>query len=577
MHSNYDAYRQEAMNAVKDVFVKEYKNSIGIPLPEIEFILPDSDDFKTGQYYIIIDETWQIHLNFGLLPVSYKDFQEEVRVLTRHEVGHYMCCPFDVITHFRMLKTIIDTFNNHYVRKFPTLNIIQLAGSLSNQAADIIVDTVNFTKNKSETLKSEIAWIKKGAGFKGMPRHNKLMFLTKQTLWNENLELEETDDELLEEVKSLSEKFENGGIENKKLFLEKVQAYTHAFFKLFEQDLQEKRKIHLQGQGQGSGSSNEQSQGGQQVGSENPSSGQPEPSPSKDSQQHGSQFVFQSPDKVQEALAELAQETTMEMFSQILSAAGFSSLSEKEKEKIWFDAQNADMIPIEETAPVGSNDNYSYPTSWKLGDPIEEIDMMLTFATSPIFIPGVTTKKWEQNSVFNFGTEKKQRDLLLVIDTSGSMGNVAESKSNMHQAVLASYGLIRYFESKQGLVALIGFSDRITADIEWTKNYEEVKDKLLISGSGGTNFPIRKVQDEIEKSKNAIVTVVITDGDISNIQNSLDYFRDYLNEGNKLYVFLQNEKSQINTAFKQLTDYGAKIVVAITAREMCNEVLNELE
>jgi Mg-chelatase subunit ChlD len=203
--------------------------------------------------------------------------------------------------------------------------------------------------------------------------------------------------------------------------------------------------------------------------------------------------------------------------------------------------------------------------------------MMLTFATSPIFIPGVTTKKWEQNSVFNFGTEKKQRDLLLVIDTSGSMGKVADSKSNMHQAVLASYGLIRYFETKQGLVALIGFSDRITADIEWTKNYEEVKDKVLISGGGGTNFPIQKVQDEIEKSKNAIVTVVITDGDISNIQNSLDFFRDYLNEGNKLYVFLQNEKSQINTAFKQLTDYGAKIVVAMTAKEMCDEVLRDVE
>ncbi|MDR1814534.1 MAG: VWA domain-containing protein, partial [Tannerella sp.] len=203
--------------------------------------------------------------------------------------------------------------------------------------------------------------------------------------------------------------------------------------------------------------------------------------------------------------------------------------------------------------------------------------MMLTFATSPIFIPGVTTKKWEQNSVFNFGTEKKQRDLLLLIDTSGSMGKVADSKSNMHQAVLASYGLIQFFESKQGQVALIGFSDRITADIEWTKNYDEIKEKLLISGSGGTNFPIHRVQNEIEKSKNAIVTVVITDGEIHNIQNLLDFFHDYLNEGNKLYIFLQNRKTQISSTFKQIRDFGAKIVVAITAREMCDEVLNELE
>lgn len=577
MPTNYDAYRKQADQAVKDVFVKEYKNSIGIPLPQIDFILPDSDDYKTGQYYISVDETWQIYLNFGLMPTSYKEFQEEVRVLTRHEVGHYMCCPFDIITHFRMLKSIIDVFNKYYVRKFPTLNIIQLAGSLSNQAADIIVDTVNFNRNKSETLKSEIAWIKKGAGFQGMLRHNKLMFLTKQTLWKESLELEETDEELLVEVKTLSEKFEKGRIGDKEYFLEKVEAYTHTFFRLFDQDIQEQQ------QGSSSGSGIEQSQNGRPQQEQEQSDGQgqsqgsaqPQSSPSKDSQQHGGQFIFQSPDKVQEALAEIAQETSMQMFSQILSTAGFSSLSKKDKEKMWFEAQSADMIPIDEEAPIGSNDNYSYPTTWKLGDPIEDIDMMLTFANSPVFIPGVTTKKWEQNSVFNYGTEKKQCDLLLVVDTSGSMGNVADENSNMHQAVLAAYGLVRYFESKQGQVALIGFSDRITADIEWTKNYDEVKEKLLISGRGGTKFPIQKVQNEIENSKNTIVTVVITDGEIQNIQNSLDFFREYLNDGNKLYIFLQNKKENI-VRYKSLTNLGAKVVVALTAKEMCESVLNEI-
>jgi len=577
MPTNYEAYRQEAAKAVKDVFVKEYKNSIGIPFPEIDFILPDSDDYKTGQYYISIDETWQIHLNFGLMPTSYKDFQEEVRVLTRHEIGHYMCCPFDVITHFRMLKTIIDTFNKYYVRKFPTLNIVQLAGSLSNQTADIIVDTVNFNRNKLETLKSEIAWIKKGADFQCLPRHNKLMFLAKQTLWKENLELEENNEELLSEVKILSEIFKDGGIENRVKFLEKVEAYTLAFFKLFEQDQQDQQQKQQEkggGNSQGNGQNSEPPQAGQpRQGSGQLQTGEVgQSNPSKDSQQ----FIFQSPDKVQEALAEIAQETSMQMFSQILSAAGFNSLSDKEKEKIWFEAQSTDMIPINEEASISSNDNYSYPTTWKLGDPIEDIDMMLSFSNSPIFIPGVTTKKWEQNSVFNYGTEKKQCDLLLVIDTSGSMGNVTEQNNNMHQAVLASYGLIRYFESKQGQIALIGFSDKITADIEWTKNYDDVKEKLLINGSGGTKFPIKKVQNEIEKSKNTIVTVIITDGEIQNINNSIEYFREYLNDGNKLFIFLQSKNMQLAQQYQQLRDYGAKIIVAITAREMCNCVLSEI-
>jgi len=562
MSTNFNAYQQKATEAVTEVFEKEFKNSIGIPKPEIDFFLPDDDNYRTGQYYISIDETWQIHLNFGLLPVSYTDFQQEVRVLTRHEVGHYMCCPFDVITHFRMLKVIIDTFNNYYVKKYPNINIIKLSGVLANQAADIIVDTVNFTKNKRETLKSEINWIKKGADFQEIPRHSKLMFLTKETLWRESLNLKENDEELLTEVKKLSEKFEEGGIQNKQKFLEKVEAYTHSFFKLFEQDLREQQ---LQEQGSDRSSSSEQL-----------SVGQPQASPSKDSYQNGSQFAFQSPDKVQEALAELAQETSIQTFNQILSAAGFNSLSDREKEKIWFEAQSADMIPIDEETPIGNNDNYSYPTSWKLGDPIEDLDMMLTFANSPIFIPGVTTKKWEQNAIFNFGSEKKQRDLLLVIDTSTSMGNVGESSSNMHQAVQASFGVIKFFESTQSQIALIGFSDRITANIRWTKNYDEIKDELLISGNGGTTFPIQTIQSTLEKNNNEIVTVIITDGEINNLRQTIDYFKDYLNDGNKLFIFLQNKKAQINTEYKSLINIGAKIVIALTAKDICESVLNEI-
>lgn len=555
MQTNYEAYKQKALESVKDVFLKEYKNSIGIPMPQIKFIMPDEDSYKTGQYYISIDETWQIHLNFGLLPVSYKDFQEEVRVLTRHEVGHYMCCPFDVITHFRMLKVIIDTFNNYYVRKYPLINIVTLAGDLANQATDIIVDTVNLRRNKQETLKSEINWIRKGANFRKIPRHCKLMFLTKESLWKESLNLNENNEELLKEVNNLSEKFEKGGIANKQKFLAKIEAYTHSFFKLFEQDQQEQQ---------------------QQGKEDNFDNAQPQISPSKDSYQNGSQFVFQSPVKIQEALAELAQETSTQMFNQILSAAGLSSLSDKEKEKIWFEAQSADMIPIDEETLVGSNNNYSYPTIWKLGDSIEDIDMMLTFSNSPIFIPGVTTKKWEQNSVFNFGGESKQTDLLLVVDTSGSMGNAENPNSNMHQAILASYGLIHYFGSTQSQVALLCFSDNITSNVQWTKNYDEIKDNLLKNGNGGTKFPIATVQNSIKKNKNGIVTVVITDGELGNIEASLGFFQDYLNDNNKLYIFLQNKKDDVNVKYKNLRNIGVNIIFALTAKEMCESVLNEI-
>jgi hypothetical protein len=561
MPDNYEIYKEKALEACKHVFKNEYNRSIGIPLPNIDFILPDSNNYKSGEYYIRVGDTWQIHLNFGLLPKSYKNFQEEVRVLTRHEIEHYMCCPFDVLTHFRMLKVIIDTYHKHYSHHL--IDIVSLSGSLANQAADIIIDTKNFFRNKSETLKSEIAWIKKGGNesFKDLPRHSKLMFLTKEAIWKVSLELSEDDDELLSEVNSLAEKFEKEGIDNKVLFISKTIDYTHSFFKLFEEDKKEEEQQadSVAGSGQLNGQQNLQ----------------PQITPSKDSQENGSQFVFQSPDKIKEALIQLAQEASLEQFSQILSAAGLSSLTEMEKQKIWFEAQNTDIIPIIEQSLKGSNDNYSYPTSWKLGDPLEEMDMMLSFSTSPVIIPGVTTKKWVQNPVYSAGSEKKDTDLLLIIDTSGSMGSITDAKTNLHQAVLAAYGIIKYFESKKNQIALIGFSDRITVNIDWTKDYDYIREKLLLNGSGGTSFPINRIQTIIDSSKNPLVTVIITDGELQNASQTIDYFKEYLTNGNKLFIFLQDRKSTIEH-YKTLTNYGAKVLKTLTANKMRDSVLNEI-
>ena len=56
--------------------------------------------------------------------------------------------------------------------------------------------------------------------FQSAPRYEKLMFLLKQTIWNENLELNESDCELLDKVKKLADKFEENGVtdSNSKFF-----------------------------------------------------------------------------------------------------------------------------------------------------------------------------------------------------------------------------------------------------------------------------------------------------------------------------------------------------------------------
>ena len=568
-----ETYKTKAQEAIEYVFSSEYHNSLGIPMPEVQMLLADDENYSTGQYYITIDKTWQIHLNFGKLPVSYKEFKDEVKVLTRHEIEHYMCCPFDVITHLRMLKCI----RNIYYREYSHLgvNIEYACGSIANQAADIIVDTKNFYLHPQETLQSEINWIKKGTNIAICPRHNKLMFLTKEAIWGCSLDIKEKDAELLKIVAQMAKKFKENGIDDKSSFISKTEEYTRAFFNLYIRDKKEGNVDQGGQQGQ-SGSGNQQ-QGGQQGQSDFSNQQQDQFSIGpKDKSENGSVFVFADPDKIKEAIEALAHETELNEFVDLLGIAGLGGLSCKDREKLWFTAQSSDIIPIEEETNTGNPINYSYPNTWRIGDPIESLDLVLSYITSPILIPGITTKKWERITTESHGSEKKQRDLLLVVDTSGSMKSVTREADNMHQAVLASFGILNYFESKKCKVALIEFSDSVRVDITWTVQYDEIREKLLTNGSGGTQFPIHRIQSTLEKSKNELVTVVITDGELGNLQESVTFFREYLNEGNKLYIFLLGSNG-LSNGYDKLSEIGAKVYKANSAREFCNLVLSDLE
>ena len=351
MTANIDIYRDKAIHAIETVFESEYHNTLGIPMPKIQILMPDDADYITGQYYIMIDDTWQIHLNFGKLPISFKEFEDEVKVLTRHEIEHYMCCPFDVITHLRMLKCIIDV----YKKEFSHLGIdIQRAcGAISNQAADIIVDTKNYFRNPKDTLISEINWIKKGASIENCPRHSKLMFLTKEALWGTSLDINETDQELLAIVNELAEKFKVNGIEDRASFLHKTEEYARTFFKLYIKDQSSPNNnqySELSQQGSQSQYGSQSQQDGQsqqdnstQQNSQNISSAKP-----KDGDKNGSAFIFANPDKIKEAITALAEETGVQEFLDILTAAGIQFMSESEKHKLWFSIQGANIISIEE-------------------------------------------------------------------------------------------------------------------------------------------------------------------------------------------------------------------------------------
>ena len=427
------------------------------------------------------------------------------------------------------------------------------------------------------------------------------MFLTKEAIWKEDLGINETDPEFLKIVHQLADSFTKNGIEDKSSFLDKVEEYAEIFFKLYVEDQKNPQQSSQQGSQQQSGQQGPQQQNGQQgsqqqSGQQGPQqqSGQQGPQQQsgqqgsqqqsgqwgvgrpKDGDEHGNAFVFADPDKVKEAIEVLAEETSVEEFIDLLAIAGIIGMSDKQKGVLWFNVQSANIIPIVEFSNTGNKSSYTYPSVWRIGDPIEELDLMLTYMTSPRLIPGMTTKKWGYVSNDDNGTESKQMDLLLVVDTSGSMGSAMKESANMHQAVLASYGILSYFESTKSKVAFIGFSDKIDAYVDWSDKYDDVRERLLTNGHGGTKFPISRIKSTLDVRSRDLVTVLITDGDLGNINESVSYFRDYLNDDNKLYIFLLGGSKSLHS-YEPLKNIGAKIYNANNANEFCDMVLTDME
>ena len=124
--------------------------------------------------------------------------------------------------------------------------------------------------------------------------------------------------------------------------------------------------------------------------------------------------------------------------------------------------------------------------------------------------------------------------------TSGSMGNISEQKSNMHQCILTCYGIISYFEMIKGVCA-----DR--TDIVDFCNHEIELLSRKNSKSGAT-----KTQKENEIVANMLVEELARIGKpitITDLMNTSENVKNYtLENGNNL----TNQK--ISAIFKQLVE-----------------------
>ena len=89
-------------------------------------------------------------------------------------------------------------------------------------------------------------------------------------------------------------------------------------------------------------------------------------------------------------------------------------------------------------------------------------------------------------------------------------------------------------------------------------------------------IPLTKGQATRNSFISNVRHTVDTISDLGNINESVSYFRDYLNDDNKLYIFLLGGSKSLHS-YEPLKNIGAKIYNANNANEFCDMVLTDME
>ncbi|MHA1149918.1 MAG: vWA domain-containing protein [Promethearchaeota archaeon] len=241
-------------------------------------------------------------------------------------------------------------------------------------------------------------------------------------------------------------------------------------------------------------------------------------------------------------------------------------------------AKNLIEIRIFEEKPGGQVPVSIAP--WRIGDPMEELDIVQTLLTCPVIIPNITTRKWSYREGPGHMIEKQIPDLLLVIDSSGSMGwnyfgQNDRSRGPYHIALVASFAALHFAANKGAKFSIINFSNRADT-CQWTNDYEKAEKTLLRYQGGGTHLPITSIKKQCDKAERKALVIIITDFGIYNWRDTKETLLELANRGHKIVGFFIGSASIPSKKFKDLLDKVVFYPIQYT-KDLINLVIQEVK
>jgi len=234
---------------------------------------------------------------------------------------------------------------------------------------------------------------------------------------------------------------------------------------------------------------------------------------------------------------------------------------------------------------VEKRQRVSYPITWEMGDPIEKLDVFLSTSISPVMVPGYTTKKWEIAETSPQIVHRIAPDILIVIDSSGSMSRLPggvlpeateEQKliskrlkikyvlgSKFDIALTTAFGIVECALNMGSFIGVVNFSDKGYI-CPFTRDREKIEETMMIHQNGGTYLPVEEILSVLKGKRNVLI-IVLSDAAIYN-RKEAEYLLRRLSRIHTLY-FLHIETEEMKSSILESLRYEGAHIIRIRSLE----------
>lgn len=203
-------------------------------------------------------------------------------------------------------------------------------------------------------------------------------------------------------------------------------------------------------------------------------------------------------------------------------------------------------------------------TEWKWGDPFSSLTITKSIIVNPIYPFPPYSRKYEEGIVPISGESGWYSDLLIVIDSSDSMGHTSMGniKTPSDYACLSAIALLHAAYRRSVKINVINFSS-IVFSTGWLVpegDALERSERMIMTHIGGfTRFPVNKILEAITDNPNCIV-VSITDGALFNWEEVIKKIGDLDTEFFIFSIERSNTNDQkIEENYERLERFGVHI------------------